>query len=77
MASNEGFLTEEQREVLKIATQNVDILSSSPNSPKSSLPEYRIKAPSGGNVPAPGANVKHVCRSNSGKYIRVKKGEFI
>ncbi|XP_023001234.1 uncharacterized protein LOC111495424 isoform X1 [Cucurbita maxima] len=73
MASNEGFLTEEQREVLKVATQNVDILSSSPKSPKSSLPEYRIKAPSGGNVPAPGANVKHVRRSNSGKYIRVKK----
>lgn len=77
MASNEGFLTEEQREVLKIASQNVDVLSSSPKSPKGSLPEYHIKAPAGGKVPAPGIGVKHVRRSHSGKYIRVKKGEFI
>ncbi|KGN64363.1 MA3 DOMAIN-CONTAINING TRANSLATION REGULATORY FACTOR 1 [Cucumis sativus] len=73
MASNEGFLTEEQREVLKIASQNVDVLSSSPKSPKGSLPEYHIKAPAGGKVSAPGVGVKHVRRSHSGKYIRVKK----
>ena len=78
MASNEGFLTEEQREVMKIASQNVDVLSSSPKSPKGSLlPEYHIKAPAGGKVPAPGMGVKHVRRQHSGKHIRVKKGEFI
>lgn len=43
MASNEGFLTGEQREMLKIASQNAEILSSSPkSSPKSPSP----KAPS-------------------------------
>lgn len=76
MASNEGFLTEEQREVLKIASQNMDVLSSSPKSPKGSLLDH-IKAPAGGKAPAPGINVRHVRRTHSGKHIRVKKGEFI
>ncbi|KAL3512635.1 hypothetical protein ACH5RR_025352 [Cinchona calisaya] len=79
MASSEGFLTEEQREMLKIATQNADILSSSPKSPspkspKPLLSDHHVKAPGGGKTSATGGiAVRHVRRSHSGKYIRVKK----
>jgi hypothetical protein len=75
MASNEGFLTNEQREVLKIASQNVEILSSSPKSPTSLLSEHSIKAPGGGKASTAGIAVRHVRRSHSGKLVRVKKGE--
>ena len=73
MASSEGFLTDEQREKLKIASQNVEILSSSPKSPPSLLSEY-LKSPTGGKAPT-AAPVRHVRRSHSGKLVRVKKGE--
>ncbi|XP_027126492.1 MA3 DOMAIN-CONTAINING TRANSLATION REGULATORY FACTOR 1-like isoform X1 [Coffea arabica] len=77
MASGEGFLTEEQREMLKIATQNAEILSSSLNSPTPKSPspkEHHVKALGGGRASAAGgASVRHVRRSHSGKYIRVKK----
>ena len=79
MASGEGFLTEEQREMLKIATQNAEILSSSLNSPTPKSPspkEHYVKALGGGRASAAGgAPVRHVRRSHSGKYIRVKKGK--
>jgi hypothetical protein len=74
MASNEGFLTNEQREVLKIASQNVESLSSSPKSP-TLLSEHNIKAPAGGKASTAGIAVRHVRRSHSGKLVRVKKGE--
>ncbi|KAM7275874.1 hypothetical protein ACFE04_017740 [Oxalis oulophora] len=72
MASSEGFLTDGQRERMKIATQNAEILSSSPQSPnKTLLSDYlfkaHVKAPTAGNA------VKHVRRSQSGKF-RAKKG---
>ncbi|GAB2269735.1 Peptide chain release factor 1, mitochondrial [Dionaea muscipula] len=90
MASKECFLTDEQREVLKVAAQSVDNLSSSPkggllssprglvsprslsSSPKNSsfLSENHGKAPGCGKG---GVAIKHVRRSHSGKYIRVKK----
>ncbi|GMY15014.1 programmed cell death protein 4 [Fagus crenata] len=76
MASNEGFLTNEQREMLKIASQNVESLSSSPKSPTSLLSEYCIKAPAaGGGSKAANAGiaVKHVRRSHSGRLGRAKK----
>uniref|UniRef100_A0A5B7ACP2 Putative programmed cell death protein 4 n=1 Tax=Davidia involucrata TaxID=16924 RepID=A0A5B7ACP2_DAVIN len=78
MASNEGFLTEEQREMLKIATQNAEILSSSPKSPTPKSPtslvsENHIKVPAGGKAPTAGIAVRHVRRSHSGKSVRVKK----
>ncbi|KAA8540729.1 hypothetical protein F0562_024352 [Nyssa sinensis] len=78
MASNEGFLTEEQRETLKIATQNAEILSSSPKSPPLKSPtslisEHHIKVPAGGKAPTAGIAVRHVRRSQSGKIVRVKK----
>lgn len=81
MASSEGFLTEEQRQKLKIASQNVESfgLSSSPKSPTYLLSEYNIKAPpaggGGGKAASAGIAVKHVRRSHSGKCVRVKKGE--
>lgn len=88
MASNEGFLTEGQREMLKTAPPNVEILSSSPKSPtlkspgaaaaKSSsvlLAEHHVKAPGGGKATTAGIAVRHVRRTHSGKHIRVKKGE--
>ncbi|ONI08152.1 hypothetical protein PRUPE_5G160100 [Prunus persica] len=73
MASKEGFLTTEQRETLKIASQNVEILSSSPKSPTSFLSEHHVKAPAGGKAPTAGIAVRHVRRSHSGKFVRVKK----
>lgn len=73
MASSEGFLTEEQREMLKLATQNADILSSSPKSPSSLLSDYPLKVPAAGKAPNTGIAVRHVRRSHSGKFVRVKK----
>lgn len=77
MASNEGFLTDEQRETLKVASQNLETLSSSPKSPTSLLSEHHIKAPPGGKAPTVGIAVRHVRRSHSGKLVRVKKGESL
>lgn len=75
MASGEGFLTDGQREILKIATQNADNLSSSPKSPSSLLSEHHIKAPAGGGkAQTAGIAVRHVRRTHSGKLVRVKKG---
>lgn len=73
MASTEGFLTEEQREKLKIASQNAEVLSSSPKSPTSLLSEHYLKVPAGGKAPNVGIAVRHVRRSHSGKLVRVKK----
>ncbi|WKA08832.1 hypothetical protein VitviT2T_026517 [Vitis vinifera] len=73
MASNEGFLTNEQRETLKMATQNAEGLSSSPKSPTSLLSEHHIKVPVSGKAPTAGIAVRHVRRSHSGKFVRVKK----
>ncbi|KAF6177001.1 hypothetical protein GIB67_027801 [Kingdonia uniflora] len=55
MASNDGFLTQEQREQMKIATQNVEMLfSSSPKSPSSLLlQEHQIKVSCGAGAKAP------------------------
>ncbi|MQM01319.1 hypothetical protein Taro_034072 [Colocasia esculenta] len=72
--SNEGFLTDEQREVLKIAVQNAEGLSSSPKSPSSMLSEQHFKVVTGGGrAPAGAIAVRHVRRSHSGKLVRVKK----
>lgn len=92
MASSEGFLTEEQREMLKIASQNAEVmsslsLSSSPKSPGPKSPgqhsfllseHHHVKAPGGGHSAATGGvAIRHVRRSHSGKAIRVKKGKFL
>ncbi|KAF7838219.1 programmed cell death protein 4 [Senna tora] len=76
MASSEGFLTDEQREMLKIASHNVENLSSSPKSPTSLLSEHHIKAPAGSKAQTAGIAVRHVRRSHSGKFVRVKKDNF-
>lgn len=74
MASNEGFLTEGQREMLKIASQNAENLSSSPKSPSTLLADHHhIKAPAGGKAQTAGIAVRHVRRSHSGKLGRAKK----
>lgn len=87
MASNEGFLTEGQREMLKFAPPSVDVLSSSPKSPTLKSPgaaaksasvlltEHLVKAPGGGKASTAGIAMRHVRRTHSGKHIRVKKGE--
>uniref|UniRef100_A0A804JZE4 MI domain-containing protein n=1 Tax=Musa acuminata subsp. malaccensis TaxID=214687 RepID=A0A804JZE4_MUSAM len=71
----EGFLTEEQREVLKIAAQKAEVLSSSPKSPtKLVLSEIHTKGGGGGGGGrSPSSGVRHVRRSHSGKLVRVKK----
>ena len=76
MASSEGFLTEEQREMFKLATQNAEILSSSPKSPSSLLSDHPLKVPASGKAPNTGIAVRHVRRTHSGKLGRVKKGEL-
>lgn len=76
MASNEGFLTNEQREMMKIASHNAEFLSSSPKSPPSLLSEHQLKVPAAGKAPTAGIAVRHVRRSHSGKFVRVKKGEL-
>lgn len=83
--SKECFLTEHQREMMKIASMNVEnsapvpskILSSSPkglaSSPKSNssfLSDHHAKG--GGKAPV----VRHVRRTHSGKPVKVKKGEY-
>ncbi|KAL4193485.1 hypothetical protein AMTRI_Chr06g199650 [Amborella trichopoda] len=73
MASGEGFLTKDQREQLKLASENTELLASSPKSPKSLLPDHQIRVIIGSKAPAVGFAVRHVRRSHSGKLIRVKK----
>lgn len=83
----DGFLTEEQREVMKIAVQKAEVksaltLSSSPKSLSGMMmmPEQPMKSPSSARVPAFGGGVggaKHVRRSHSGKVVRVKKGNSV
>nr|XP_043639017.1 MA3 DOMAIN-CONTAINING TRANSLATION REGULATORY FACTOR 1-like [Erigeron canadensis]XP_043639018.1 MA3 DOMAIN-CONTAINING TRANSLATION REGULATORY FACTOR 1-like [Erigeron canadensis]XP_043639020.1 MA3 DOMAIN-CONTAINING TRANSLATION REGULATORY FACTOR 1-like [Erigeron canadensis] len=72
-AAREGFLTDEQREVLKTATQSTEVLSSSPKSPSWLMAEHQIKAPAGERAGNAGIAVRHVRRSHSGKFVRVKK----
>lgn len=73
----EGFLTDEQRAVLRVAAQNAEVLSSSPRSPTSLLAEHPMKVATGNNkVPTVGFAVRHMRRSHSGKLVRVKKGEL-
>jgi hypothetical protein len=81
MATGEGFLTGEQRKMLKIASQNAENLSSSPkglsSSPKSPsqlFSEHHLKVPAAGKATNAGIAVRHVRRSHSGKLVRVKKG---
>ena len=73
----EGFLTDEQREVFKIAAQNADVLSSSPKSPRFLHSDHSVKLAGGGKAGGGGNGVKHVRRSHSGKVVRVKKGELV
>ena len=70
MASNgnDGFLTDDQRAVMKIAAQNADVISSSPRPTSTMLAEHHLKGNAKGN------NVKHIRRAHSGKVVRVKKG---
>lgn len=92
MGSREGFLTEGQREMLRIATENAEVIStlSSATSPNDTglrsssrtsfvLSEHHhVKAPNGGqSAAAGGVAVRHVRRSHSGKSIRVKKGKAL
>ncbi|KAK7330581.1 hypothetical protein VNO77_24777 [Canavalia gladiata] len=59
--------------MLKIASQNAENLSSSPKSPSSLLSDHHVKAPPGGRAQTAGIAVRHVRRSHSGKFVRVKK----
>ena len=77
-AAREGFLTDEQREVLKTASENTEmLLSSSPKTTPSWLSDQHIKAPAGERAGNAGIAVRHVRRTHSGKCIRVKKGIFL
>ncbi|KNA05937.1 hypothetical protein SOVF_185750 [Spinacia oleracea] len=86
--ASEGFLTEEQRERMKIASMNVEnsvpvpskLLSTSPKNLSSSpkltsayLADHHGKTGGGGGGGGKAPAVRHVRRSHSGKHIRVKK----
>ncbi|KAK1363228.1 Initiation factor eIF-4 gamma [Heracleum sosnowskyi] len=78
MASSEGFLTDEQRETLKIATENAEVFSTSPKSPSGLKSPTRLMAAHPIKAPAnyksmTEISVRHVRRTRSGKYVRVKK----
>jgi hypothetical protein len=80
-----GFLTQEQREKLRVAVQNAETLSlASPRSPTAGttsalLQQYeqqleQKRAARGGGG---GGRPRHVRRLHSGKTIKVKKGEAL
>ncbi|KAL9235587.1 hypothetical protein vseg_010333 [Gypsophila vaccaria] len=83
MASKEGFLTEEQREVMKMATLTVEksapvpskSLSSSPKGASTLLGDNHGKCGGGGGGGGGGKapSLKHARRTHSGKNIKVKK----
>ncbi|CAN0890404.1 MA3 DOMAIN-CONTAINING TRANSLATION REGULATORY FACTOR 3 [Linum grandiflorum] len=83
MASNEGFLTDGQREMMKLACESADvsssppkILSSSPKSPSGLRPEHFVKVHGPGKAAGgAGGGGRHVKRSHSGKYGRAKKAD--
>uniref|UniRef100_A0A0D9X3Y4 MI domain-containing protein n=1 Tax=Leersia perrieri TaxID=77586 RepID=A0A0D9X3Y4_9ORYZ len=85
---NEGFLTQDQREKLRIAVQNAETLSlASPRSPtggstSSLLQQYELQkeqqraaaaAAAARGGGGGGGGVRHVRRTHSGKPIKVKK----
>jgi hypothetical protein len=83
-----GFLTQDQREKLRIAVQNAETQSlASPRSPTGGttsalLQQYELQmleqkraAARGGGGGGGGGGPRHVRRSHSGKAIKVKKGE--
>ena len=84
-----GFLTQEQREKLRIAVQNAETLSlTSPRSPTGSttsalLQQYELHqqqvraaaAAARGGGGGGGAGARHARRSHSGKAVKLKKGE--
>ncbi|KAK4844825.1 hypothetical protein QYF36_024779 [Acer negundo] len=59
--------------MFKLATQNAEILSSSPKSPSSLLSDHPLKVPASGKAPNTGIAVRHVRRTHSGKLGRAKK----
>lgn len=77
----EGLLTEQQREMMKIASMNIEnsvpasskLLSSSPKVLSSSPKSTSFLGGGGGGGGGKAPSVKHVRRSHSGKVIRVKK----
>ncbi|KAL3824923.1 hypothetical protein ACJIZ3_020952 [Penstemon smallii] len=89
MASSEGFLTKGQREMMKLAAENAEVMSSvslatspkfpgpkSPGQNSSLLTEHHhhhIKAPGGQSAAHGGVAVRHVRRTHSGKLGRAKK----
>lgn len=75
MASNEGFLTDEQREMMKVAAENA-VTSQKPHS---SLLSEHLSKPSatggGGKAYGGGSNAVKHRRSHAGKSVRAKKGK--
>lgn len=73
----EGFLTDEQREMLKVATETAENLPPSQN-PHSVLHTalHLPKASAAGKASAGSNAVKHR-RSHAGRSIRSKKGDLL
>ncbi|WZY69483.1 hypothetical protein YC2023_001723 [Brassica napus] len=76
MASNEGFLTDEQREMMKVATENA-VNNPPAQRPHSSLLSEHMHKPSatagGGKAYGGGSNAVKHRRSHAGKSVRAKK----
>jgi len=93
MASKDGFLTQEQREMLKIATASLN--SENPIASAAPSPKSLVSPRSLSSSPKPTSTllsdhhgkghggggkapaVRHVRRSHSGKVVRVKKGRLL
>ncbi|CAM8932238.1 unnamed protein product [Rhodiola kirilowii] len=73
MAASDRFLTNGQREMMKIATQNAESQNSSPPKPSALLSEHGLKAFGGGKAPGSGNVARQVRRTHSGKVVRIKK----
>jgi hypothetical protein len=82
-----GFLTQDQREKLRVAVQNAETLSlASPRSPAGGttstlLQQYELqleqkRAAAAARGGGGGGGTRHVRRSHSGKTIKLKKGEL-
>lgn len=72
--SKEGFLTDEQRAVLEIATAlNAEVMSTSPRSPTGTIGDHHPLKIGNGRSSTGG---RHMRRTHSGKLGRAKKGQF-
>lgn len=73
----EGFLTDEQREMMKVATQTADNLPPSQKPHSILLTNHHLSKPSAAGKASGGSNAVKHRKSHAGRSIRSKKGELL